>query len=423
MFNPINGSAHAFAPTWIRGAALACALVAAGPVQADPLTFDQALVQAVGDAPELRASALSVDAARSAAPAAGLLPDPRLSVALDSYPISGPLAGRPQDDNFTMLKFGVSQDVPSRARRRAERGIADAEIDVAVAEDRIALREVRVATGLAWIDLFYAARRIEALDDVLSSLQPLWDTAPTGVASGSERPANALGPVQLKAALDDRRSELIADRDKARAALARWTGDAEPVAFGPPPPTHLDSVALMAGLDRLPSLNAYQAFGRRADAQVDLARAGRQPDWSFELGYARRDPQFGDYVSVGASVRLPIFQDRRQEPLIAARAAQSRAVLAEREATERDLSSSLRSDLADHVMHHDRWVRSRDVVLPTVIQRSELETASYAAGRAGITEVLEAFTAVANARLDTLDREAEVARDAVHITLTYGSDQ
>ena len=63
------------------------------------------------------------------------------------------------------------------------------------------------------------------------------------------------------------------------------------------------------------------------------------------------------------------------------------------------------------------------MVLPTVIQRSELETASYAAGRAGITEVLEAFTAVANARLDTLDREAEVARDAVHITLTYGSDQ
>lgn len=71
---------------------------------------------------------------------------------------------------------------------------------------------------------------------------------------------------------------------------------------------------------------------------------------------------------------------------------------------------------------HDQWIRSRDVVLPSVLQRSDLETASYAAGRAGIVEVLEAFTAVANARLDALDREAAVKRQVVEITLTYGND-
>ena len=42
------------------------------------------------------------------------------------------------------------------------------------------------------------------------------------------------------------------------------------------------------------------------------------------------------------------------------------------------------------------------------------------AGR-GIVEVLEAFTAVANARLDTLDREAAVMRQVVQISLTYGN--
>lgn len=36
--------------------------------------------------------------------------------------------------------------------------------------------------------------------------------------------------------------------------------------------------------------------------------------------------------------------------------------------------------------------------------------------------MIEAFTAVANARLDTLDREAAVMRHVVNITLTYGSD-
>ena len=392
------------------------------PVQAGPQTFDQALARAAASAPSLRASALGVDAARAAAPAAGRLPDPRLNFGLDGFPVTGPFAGQFDEDDFTALRIGVEQEVPSRARRRAERDIADAEIGVAGARDAIELRQVRVATGIAWIDLHYADRRLAALDEVLATLQPLWDAAPAGVASGADRPANALGPVQLKADLDDRRSRLVAEVEKARAELARWTGDQASETSGAPPAFDLDPAALAAGLDRVPTLRAFGAVGERAEAEVDLARAGRRPDWSLEASYARRDERFGDMVSVGASVRLPIFSGQRQDPIIAARAADARRVTAEREDAERALAASLRSDLAEHAMNRDQWVRARDVVLPNVLHRSDLETASYAAGRAGIVEVLEAFTAVANARLDTLDREAAVARDAVRITLTYRSD-
>lgn len=391
------------------------------PSQADPQTFDEALARAASSAPSLRASALGVDAARAAAPAAGLLPDPRISVRLDGYPVTGPFAGQ-FDEDFTMLRIGVEQEVPSRARRRAERDIAEAAIGVAGAEESVARREVRVAAGLAWIDLFYAERRLAALDELLATLQPLWDAAPAGVASGAYRPANALGPVQLKADLDDRRSSLAADIEKARAELARWTGDADPETVGLPPQDDLDLIALRSGIAQLPIVRAYGAAARRAEAEVDLARAGRRPDWSFEASYARRDERFGDLFSVGASVRLPIFPGRRQDPVIAARAVDALRVTAERQDAERVLTASLRSALAEHATAHDQWLRSRDVVLPNVLQRSDLETASYAAGRAGIVEVLEAFTAVANARLDTLDREAAVMRQVVEITLTYGND-
>ena len=147
-----------------------------------------------------------------------------------------------------MLRIGVEQDVPSRARRRAERDVAEAEIGVAGSELSVARREVQIATGLAWIDLFYAQRRLAALEEVLESLQPLWNTAPAGVASGAYRPANALGPVQLKADLDDRRSSLVAELEKARAELARWTGDNEPETTGPPPQDDLDLAALRSGI-------------------------------------------------------------------------------------------------------------------------------------------------------------------------------
>jgi len=422
--------AEASAPTRCRELTASWAILPASvlllsvwtaPAQADPQTFDEALARAAFSAPSLRASALGVDAARAAVPAAGLLPDPRLSVGLDGYPVTGPFAGQ-FDEDFTMLRIGVEQEVPSRARRRAERDIAEAAIGVAGAEESVARREVRVAVGLAWIDLFYAERRFAALEELLATLQPLWDAAPAGVASGAYRPANALRPVQLKADLDDRRSSLAADIEKARAELARWTGDADPETVGPPPQDDLDLTALRNGIAQLPTVRAYGAAARRAEAEVDLARAGRRPDWSFQASYARRDERFGDLFSVGASVRLPIFPGRRQDPVIAARAADALRVTAEREDAERVLTASLRSALAEYATAHDQWVRSRDVVLPSVLQRSDLETASYAAGRAGIVEVLEAFTAVANARLDTLDREAAVMRQVVEITLTYGND-
>lgn len=409
----------------VRGAGLATAALIAllqgsGPALADPLTFERALARAEA-APDLRASDLSVAAARSSATAAGRLPDPELTFGVDNFPVSGPMAGRFGDDEMTMARIGLMQSVPSGARRRAERAVADADIGVAEARAGVARRDVRLAAGLAWIDLYYADRKRRAVDDILATLEPLWEAAPAGVASGADRPAAALAPVRLRAALEDRLAALRADEARARAELTRWTDDPAPTPDGTPPDGEVDPAALRAGLDRLPSLQAYRAVGARAEADVSLAQAGRRPDWAFEVDYGRRDPMFGDMVSIGARVRLPLFADQRQDPVIAARSADAARVRVERDAARRELRARLEGDLADHVMHHDQWLRARDVILPDALRRSDLETASYGAGRAGIGEVLEAFTAVADARLEALDREAEVARDAVRLTLLYGS--
>ena len=409
----------------VRGAGLATAALIAllqgsGPALADPLTFERALARAEA-APDLRASDLSVAAARSSATAAGRLPDPELTLGVDNFPVSGPMAGRFGDDEMTMARIGLMQSVPSGARRRAERAVADADIGVAEARAGVARRDVRLAAGLAWIDLYYADRKRRAVDDILATLEPLWEAAPAGVASGADRPAAALAPVRLRAALEDRLAALRADEARARAELTRWTDDPAPTPDGTPPDGEVDPAALRAGLDRLPSLQAYRAVGARAEADVSLAQAGRRPDWAFEVDYGRRDPMFGDMVSIGARVRLPLFADQRQDPVIAARSADAARVRVERDAALRELRARLEGDLADHVMHHDQWLRARDVILPDALRRSDLETASYGAGRAGIGEVLEAFTAVADARLEALDREAEVARDAVRLTLLYGS--
>lgn len=404
-------------------AAAAASLLGAAAADAGPLTYAAALDLAERSAPSVQASQLKVDAARAASRAAGQLPDPKLSVGIQDFPVSGPNAGSFTRDDFTMAKVGVMQDVPNAARRRAEVAGATAEIGVVQAETAETRRNVRVATALAWIDLAYAERRLATLDQLVGGLKDLWAGQPASVASGASRPASGLEPSRLQAIFADRRSELVAAVAKARAELTRWTGDPQPTAAGDPPHFDVDPVALHATVETHPSLLTAQAAERKAEADVAAARAAKRPDWSWEVSYGRRDPMFGDLVSAGVTVSLPIFQGKRQEPVIAARLADRTRAQVEREDRRRMLVAALDGDLADHVMHHDQWRRSMEVLVPTAEQRAHLEVESYAAGRAGFDDVRMALTDLADARLEALAREAMVARDGARITLSYGADQ
>ena len=404
--------------TWLLG--LAATL--AGAAHAAPLTYDAALLLADQTAPSLQARAADVRAARSSAVAAGRLPDPKVAVGVEGFPISGPNALHPERDDFTDLRVGVMQDVPNGARRRSARERAAADIGAAEVGQTAQAREVRLATALAWIDLYYALRRLAALDDIDRALAPLKDAAPSQLASGAMRPAQTLEPEQLMAVLGDRRADLTAAVAKARADLVRWTGDPAADVAGPAPDYSIDPVALRAGLDGLPALTVYDAMARQADADVDAAKADRRPDWSWELAYQHRDPRFGDMVMVQATVSLPLFASTRQEPIIAARSQTAGRVRIEREAARRELLAALDASLADHAMHHDRLMRATQTLVPLAKRRADLETAGYGAGTSSLSDVLQAFLALAEARVDAIDREADAVRDGARIVLTYGSN-
>jgi cobalt-zinc-cadmium efflux system outer membrane protein len=396
-----------------------CVVLAPFAALAKPLTFEAALAEAHANAPSLKAKAFGVVAAQSAIDAAGRLPDPKVSVALESFPISGPLAFKPEQDNFTWVKIGFSQDFPNLAKRHAQQGRAQSDIATAQAEGAVEGRTVEVKAALAWINLAYAQRRLAALDGVTGRLSHYVNATPSAVASGKARPAQTLAGRQALAILADRRSERMADIGRERADLTRWTGDADPQIYGPIPDFSFDPERLRAGLDRHPMVAIVGAQAGQADADVALARAEKRPDFGVDLAYQRRDPRFGDYVSAGVTVSLPLFTRHRQDPMIAAASAKASAVRAEQDAARQALAAQLDAGLADHLMHHEQWMRARDTLQPLAEERVALETASYGAGRASLIDVVDAHVALADAILTTLDREAGVASDAVRLKLTY----
>ena len=390
---------------------------------AEPLTFGEALVRATSAAPSIRAAQLQSDASRATARAAGELPDPKLSVGITDFPISGPLLGRPDLDNFSMATLGYSQDVPNRAKRRARIALARSAITEGEARLLVERRSVRVATALAWIDLHFAIAKLKALERLTAELKIDNGTATARVTSGASRAAAALEPRQAVAALEDRREALRSALLKARADLVRWIGPITSVELvGPVPMPEVDATDLRVGIDALPQLAVRAALLERAQAEKGLAKADALSDWGYEVEYSRRDPRFGDYVSAKLNFSLPLFTSKRQAPMIAARTAEVGRAVADMEAARREIEAALEGELAEHAMHHALLARAREVLIPLARERAELETAAYRARTASLTEVLAARRAVIDAELDGLDREAEAVRDGVRLNLTYGEE-
>lgn len=398
-------------------------MLVGSPAMAGPLSFKDALARADQDAPSIAARAAQADATRSTAIAADRLPDPKLEVKLQDFPFTGPDAGRFNSDDFTMGVVGISQEVPNITKRRARAARATADIGAADADAAAERRRVRIAAGMAWIDLYYAERRLAILDLLGQRLTDLATTAPARLASGSVRPAEAIEPQRLKAELADRRSERVAEIAGARAKLTRWTGDPDPQVTGPPPDLSPDAARLRAGLATLPALQVKDALVGQAAADVRLAQAAKNPDWEVSGSIGNREPRYGNFVSLGVKIDLPLFAGKRQNPIIAAKASEMARARLDRADAERELIAALDGDLADHRMHHERFERGQTTLLPLARQRAELDRASYAAGRIDLGIALQSAIALAETEIDLLDREADVVRDGVRITLTYQGEQ
>src|SRR3546814_17187451 len=124
---------------------------------AQPLTFEDALSRAEA-APSFQARSLDVEARRSAAIAAGRLHDPKLGVGLDNFPVSGPPAFTYAGDSMTMARVGISQDVPTAAKRHAQQARPQADIAATEATGLVYVPPVTVATATPWLPLHFSHR-------------------------------------------------------------------------------------------------------------------------------------------------------------------------------------------------------------------------------------------------------------------------
>ncbi|MFM0170985.1 TolC family protein [Paraburkholderia sediminicola] len=376
------------------------------------LTLDEALQIATSRSSSIQAAQASVRGSSDVVVKAGQLPNPTLNLSVQDLPVNGPNAFTIGQDNFTMRGIGVQQEWVSPAKRRLRTTLADRAVEREKSTYLEKVAEVRQQVAMAWLNAIYAKKAValsQALVDHLSQELAAKQASYRG-AKGA-----AIDVAQANLTLGNARDELISiqqDEKTALITLSRWTGAGNVLEVGGTPPA-LQSRVSGLSVEQLaqvqPSLIAARAAISLADADTDVTRSNRSPNWTWGLTYFKSGGKFPDYVSVGVSIPLPIHRgnvENRDVEQKSEMGTQARLIY---EDTERQVVADIQSLTAKLASGRGRLANAKQTVLPAAEQKVQLANAAYRSGTGTLSDALDARHTQLEADLQVLNLERDVS--------------
>lgn len=302
-----------------------------------PLTAPPALAALVSEGlannRQLQSQRSRVDALRREIPAAGALDDPHLGVALLNLPVD---TWRFNQEPMTQKQVSIAQKFPwfGKLDLKTRKAVLAAKIAEARWQgQRLALARQIVT---AYFDLALAVRGDQINTQLMDLVKQLLQSSESRYANGMGLQQDVLqAQVQLSRLVDEQNG--LADRRrtqnrKLNALLNRPAFQAvTPVVRMPLPPMDLDfrQIQVLA-LTRNPEIVARGLAVEQAAVAVDLARKAFYPDFNVSVAYGiREDDRLGterpDFFSAGVNLNVPLYQTRKQAPLLEAATASRRA--------------------------------------------------------------------------------------------------
>ena len=386
------------------------------------LTLQDALALASGDQPSVAAYQSEVNASEQAAVAARSLPDPRFSVGVRDFPVEGTHAFSPTKDDFTMYMLGIMREQVRRSKREAAAAQFKAEAVVSRESASAQQLHIRRDATVAWLNAVEAAAKQRLLLRVIGDLKTGQKIMEAGVPTGASSPALALEAQAEVALAEAQLADAKGAEARARAELARWIG---PAARRPLPDTIPNlAIPVMAMNDQMlthPHLRMAIAEEAAAQRQVDVARADRQPDFTWSVNYGFR-PRFGDMVSAEISVPLPINRKNLQDRKVAEAQARAAAAALRAEDVRRDLEGQYGAALADYRGADAQLDSLAKTAIPSLEAAFKAAEARYSGGQGTLELPLNIVRRYVETNISLVEQQGKRARAAAEIIYLMGED-
>ena len=400
---------HAVLKLWLCAALVLAAL----PALAQALSLQEAQRRAVDRSRQLAAQDSAVRASREMAVAAGQLPDPVIKAGIDNLPVTGEDRFSLTRDFMTMRRIGIMQELTRGAKRELRAQRFEREAERSVAEKEAARASIERGTALAWLERYYAEAMLKVVEAQIEQVKGEIGAAEAAYRGGRGSQADVIGAHGTLAGLEDKASELRRRILVGKTNLARWMGEGADSPLGARPDidaVRLNEATLDQDIAHHPDIAVMTKQEEVATADAKIARSSRTPDWTVEVAYQQRGPEFSNMVSIGVSVPMPWDRGNRQDREVASKLAMAERMRAEREEMIRAHAAELRGMLAEWRNGRERRARYDKDLLPLAAERSRAALAAYQGGRTGVSDLLLARRNETEVRMQAVQLEMDTAR-------------
>jgi len=339
----------------------------------------------------------------------GQLPDPKFRFGLMNFPTD--TFNRDQEP-MTQIQLGMQQMIPrgDSLNIKTRRSLSQASSNEYRALDRQRLIQKQVR--LKWLELFYWNRAQEVVEKNRGLFEQLVEVSQYHYASGRRNQQDVLRAQLELSKLDDRILEIKTRQEKIRAELGVLIG------LGPVSihlPEELPSLELSVSLEQLsgalpqhPKVLVAKAQVAAGKQGVELAREAYKPGWMLGVTYGVRDGQNPngsdrpDFLSVGVTVDIPLFREKRQDRRLAASQLRLGAHKLNMDQKHLDLKQMLERDYAEWQRLEQRNNLYRDVLMAQAKQNTEASLFAYQNDRTDFATLMQARITELNTRLKSI---------------------
>jgi len=378
-----------------------------------PLTLPEAQRQAVERSQLLVARYAAIAGAREMAIAAAQLPDPVAKMQINNLPIDGEDRFSLTRDFMTMRSIGVMQEFTRSDKRKARAERFEREADKSNAESVLDAATIQRDTALAWLDRYYAESMAAVVVEQRVAATSEIEAAEGAYRAGRGSLADILAARSALVGFDDRASELSRRASAATINLARFIGDGARASLVGKPDIdtlRVDIQSLDSDIRHHPQIALLDQREAIAAADVKVAQAAKQVDWSLEVMYSQRGSAYSNMISVELSVPLQWDRPHRQEREVAAKLAMLDEVRAEREDMLRAYAAEIGAMRVEWENNRERRNRYQRELLPLAEERTQAIVGAYRGAKASIADVLMARRGEIDVRTQTLQLEWDTAR-------------
>jgi len=369
--------------------------------QGRPMTLADVLTRARAQAPQIVSARLTLEETRARLLGASLRfqNNPELDIGVGNR--------QGTDTRFTDFEIGLGQTLEPGSRRSARMVGATAALTQGSADIEEVTRLVLRSAAAAYLRAVHAQARLR----LLTGAQEL----ASGVYSVADRRFRA-GDIAVLDVNIARASlaRVRADQQATEAARTEALGnlrallriDEDIMVQGELTRTDdVDLSALLQAAAQRPELRALQAGVQEAEADIQLGRTFRRPDYGLGVRYSREE---GDQIVLGGlTITLPAFTQGQQ--LQAAGAARAGRLRAELEAAQSRVRLEVRSAF-DAYSQRLAAVRVLETdALPGLDDNESLTTRSFEVGQIGLPELLLIRREILDTRFQHLDALLEAA--------------